>query len=71
MQDRPDERSRILTKCLFPAYGVTWLVTMPSGIAAETAWPDMDWIEALTPANAEPDEPWALTTGGPIPCLEA
>lgn len=53
-----------MPKCLFPADGVMWLVAMPSGIAAETAWPDMDWVEALTPAESEPDEPWALSLEG-------
>ena len=32
---------------LFPADGVTWVVPLPTGLAAETIWPDMEWIEAL------------------------
>ena len=70
-QEHPDERSPFLTKRLFPADGVVWMVSMPSGVPAETAWPDMGWVEALAPASVEPDELWALVTGGPIPCLEA
>jgi hypothetical protein len=50
---------------LFPADGVMWMVSMPSGIPAETVWPDVDWLEALAPTTVEPDEPWAL------PAIEA
>jgi hypothetical protein len=32
---------------LFPADGVTWVVSLPSGLAAETIWPAMEWIEAF------------------------
>lgn len=32
---------------LFPADGVTWVVSLPTGLAVETIWPDMEWIEAL------------------------
>lgn len=32
---------------LFPADGVTWVVSLPTGLATETVWPDMEWIEAL------------------------
>ncbi|GEM_PF-2093583 len=32
---------------LFPADGVTWVVSLPTGLAADTVWPDMEWIEAL------------------------
>ncbi len=32
---------------LFAADGVTWVVSMPTGLANDTMWPDMDWIEAL------------------------
>jgi hypothetical protein len=32
---------------LFPADGVTWVISLPSGLAAETIWPDMEWIEAF------------------------
>ena len=38
---------------LFPADGVTWVVSLPTGLAADTIWPDMEWIEALAPV---PDE---------------
>ena len=34
---------------LFPADGVTWVVSLPTGLAADTIWPDMEWIEALAP----------------------
>jgi len=34
---------------LFPADGVTWVVSLPTGLAGETVWPDMEWIEALAP----------------------
>jgi len=30
---------------------VTWLVSLPTGLAADTVWPDMDWIEALAPVH--------------------
>ena len=32
---------------LFPADGVAWIVNMPTGLAHDTVWPDMEWIEAL------------------------
>ena len=40
---------------LFAADGVTWVVSMPTGLANDTMWPDMDWIEALAtiPSDAE------------------
>ena len=47
-----------MTKRLFPADGVVWMVSMPSGIAAETAWPDADWVEALASSGVEPDDLW-------------
>jgi hypothetical protein len=34
---------------LFPADGVTWVVSLPTGLAGDTIWPDMEWIEALAP----------------------
>jgi hypothetical protein len=34
---------------LFPADGVTWVASLPTGVANETIWPDMEWIEALAP----------------------
>ena len=34
---------------LFPADGVTWVVSLPTGLAADTIWPDMEWTEALAP----------------------
>jgi hypothetical protein len=42
---------------LFPADGVTWVVSLPTGLANETIWPDMEWIEAfaLVPLPAEDD----------------
>lgn len=46
---------------LFPADGVTWVVSLPTGLVGDTIWPDMEWIEALVPAPGEaetetPDE---------------
>jgi len=38
---------------LFAADGVTWVVSMPSGLALDTMWPDMHWIEALGPVTGE------------------
>ena len=40
---------------LFPADGVTWVVCLPTGLATETVWPEMEWIEALAtvPEEAE------------------
>jgi hypothetical protein len=38
---------------LFAADGVTWVVSMPTGLANDTVWPDMDWIEALGPVTGE------------------
>ena len=38
---------------LFAADGVTWVVCLPTGLALDTMWPDMDWIEALGPVNGE------------------
>ena len=40
---------------LFAADGVTWVVSMPTGLANDTMWPDMEWIEALAtiPSDAE------------------
>jgi len=37
----------------FAADGVTWVVSMPTGLALDTMWPDMDWIEALGPTIGE------------------
>ena len=54
-----------MTKRLFPADGVMWVVTMPSGVAAETAWPDMGWVEALAPAQLDVVEPWAIAAAEP------
>lgn len=45
-----------MTIRLFPADGVTWVISMPCGVASQTGWPDMDWVEALAPAAAEGDE---------------
>jgi hypothetical protein len=43
---------------LFPADGVTWVVSLPTGLASDTIWPDMEWIEALAtvPGQAEAGE---------------
>jgi hypothetical protein len=43
---------------LFPADGVTWVVSLPTGLAAETIWPDMEWIEAfaLVPEVADTEQ---------------
>jgi hypothetical protein len=38
---------------LFPADGVTWVVSLPTGLAGDTIWPDMEWIEALAPVPEE------------------
>ena len=38
---------------LFGADGVTWVVSMPTGLAGDTIWPDMEWIEALAPVPSE------------------
>jgi hypothetical protein len=34
---------------------VTWVVSLPTGVAGDTMWPDMEWIEALAlvPEGAE------------------
>jgi hypothetical protein len=44
---------------LFPADGVTWVVSLPTGLAGDTIWPDMEWIEALAPVpeQAETEMP--------------
>jgi hypothetical protein len=43
---------------LFPADGVTWVVSLPAGLPSDTVWPDMEWIEALAPVpvKVEADE---------------
>ena len=38
---------------LFPADGVTWVVSLPTGLAGDTIWPDREWIEALAPVPGE------------------
>ncbi len=38
---------------LFPADGVTWVVSLPTGLASDTIWPDTEWIEALAPVPGE------------------
>ena len=38
-----------MTVQLFPADGVTWVVSLPTGLAGDTIWPDREWIEALAP----------------------
>ena len=38
---------------LFPAGGVTWVVSLPTGLAGDTVWPDIEWIEALTSIACE------------------
>ncbi len=65
MHEWPDEWSLILTMRLFPADGVAWMVTVPSAIAAETAWPDMEWVEALSPQNVGSEEARRGITHGP------
>ena len=40
---------------LFGADGVTWVVSIPTGLAGDTIWPDMEWIEALAPVPSEAD----------------
>jgi hypothetical protein len=46
-----DEAGVPLGVRLFAADGVTWVVSMPTGLAIDTMWPDMDWIEALGPVT--------------------
>jgi hypothetical protein len=38
---------------LFPADGVTWVVSLPTGLAGDTIWPDTKRIEALAPVPGE------------------
>jgi len=38
---------------LLPADGVTWVVSLPTGLAGDTIWPDMEWIQALAPVPEE------------------
>jgi len=40
---------------LFAADGVTWVVCLPTGLANDTMWPNMDWILALGPVIGEVD----------------
>ena len=42
-----------MSERLFVADGVTWVVSMPTGLAGDTIWPDMEWIEALAPVPSE------------------
>jgi hypothetical protein len=42
-----------LAEQLFPADGVTWIVSLPTGLADDTIWPDREWIEALAPVREE------------------
>ena len=30
-----------------------WVVFLPAGLAGDTVWPDMEWIEALAPVAEE------------------
>ena len=58
----PSARSTLeepLAVQLFPADGVTWVVSLPTGLAGDTIWPDADWIEALAsvPEEAETEVP--------------
>ncbi|NLE22985.1 MAG: hypothetical protein GX624_09430 [Actinobacteria bacterium] len=46
---------------LFPADGVTWVVSLPTGLAADTVWPVMDWVEALAPLPGPPSDKQAET----------
>ena len=39
MHEETTERSPALTKRLFPADSVFWLVSMPEGTPSETMWP--------------------------------
>jgi hypothetical protein len=32
---------------------LAWVVSLPTGLASDTIWPDMEWIEALA---SVPDE---------------
>ena len=45
-----------LSERLFVADGVTWVVSMPTGWAGDTIWPDMEWIEALAPVPSEAED---------------
>ena len=46
---------------LFPADGVTWVVSLPTGPAAETIWPDMEWIQAFVLAQLPAEDDRADT----------
>ena len=46
-KEEPRTKESVLTIRLFPADSVMWVVSMPCGVAAETAWPGMAWVEAL------------------------
>jgi hypothetical protein len=46
---------------LFPADGVTWVVSLPTGLAEDTIWPDMAWIEALAPVSEQAETEEAET----------
>ena len=44
---------------VFPAGGVMWVVSQPTGLSSDTVWPGMMWIETLAPsasAEAGPDQ---------------
>jgi len=62
--DRPLEEP--LAVKLFPADRVTWVVSLPTGLAGDTIWPDMEWIEALAPVLGEAEDDPAETR----PCEE-
>jgi len=40
---------------------VTWVVSLPTGLAADTVWPVMDWVEALAPLPGPPSDKQAET----------
>ena len=31
---------------------MTWVVSLPTGLSAQTIWPDMEWIEAFALVQA-------------------
>ena len=55
MATRPVEEVPLGVR-VFPACEVLWVVRMPTGLARDTIWPDIDWIGALFPAPAKDGE---------------
>ena len=55
MGHRIDDPGVPLGVQLFAADGVTWVVCLPTGLANDTMWPNMHWIEALGSVIGEVD----------------